>query len=381
MLDLTRSILVWREPVTARSRTICSCTKTVSSLTLAVSSWVVFRSSSNLVTLPAKSIRALLPLRLSWVTPAPRIGQAIDASMLRTTSTFPAVDIGSLLPRSQREEGRRNRTCQAQDNARKNLSTARRLFWEPRAMNGYLSDRVQVTLLYRPFQSPANRSLRVPTVSLKRPTKQAPNADGFPSWEESVGFCERGMGSDRGHGGAWGRGHGVAWGPGGHGPGRPGWLPTQVPHRSGLAHHAHPVPHLMNSRPARSVVGTWTWFRSRCTCQVSLQRLMRRHPLPLTGSLGLVPPLQRYYEVLRLPAAHFAALRFLRLAIPSLRPLFVPPAPDAEPWINLELVGGISSRRARWKRQGLPSSRRNPCDHSPYSSDPGVTRQAEWTMS
>src|SRR5271157_2348410 len=58
-----------------------------------------------------------------------------------------------------------------------------------------------------------------------------------------------------------------------------------------------------------------------------------------------------------------------------------PPAPDAEPWINLELVGGISSRLARWKRQGLPSSRRNPCDHSPYPSDPGVTRQAEWTMS
>ena len=28
----------------------------------------------------------------------------------------------------------------------------------------------------------------------------------------------------------------------GIGPGRPGWLPTQVPHRSGLAHHAHPVP-------------------------------------------------------------------------------------------------------------------------------------------
>ena len=53
------------------------------------------------------------------------------------------------------------------------------------------------------------------------------------------------------------------------GPGRPGWLPTQVPHRSGLAHHAHPVPHLMNSRPARSVVVTWTWFRSRCTCQMS----------------------------------------------------------------------------------------------------------------
>ena len=108
---------------------------------------------------------------------------------------------------------------------------------------------------------------------------------------------------------------------------------------------------------------------------------MRRHPLPSTGSLGLVPPLQRYYKVLRLPAAHCAALRFLRLAIPSLRPLFVPPGPGRGAVDKLELVGGISSRLARWKRQGLPSSRRNPCDHSPYSSDPGVTRQAEWTMS
>ena len=166
------------------------------------------------------------------------------------------------------------------------------------------------------------------------------------------------------------------------------------PHRSGLAHHGHHgssshefatgrslVNRLVSYPTPRSVVGYVDMFRSRCTCHVSLQRLMRRHPLPSTGSLGLVPPLQRYYEMLRLPAAHFAALRFLRLAIPSLRPLFVPPAPDAEPWINLELVGGISSRLARWKRQGLPSSRRNPCDHSPYSSDPGVTRQAEWTMS
>jgi len=47
-----------------------------------------------------------------------------------------------------------------------------------------------------------------------------------------------------------------------------------------------------------------------------------------------------------------------------------PPAPDAEPWINLELLGGISSRLARWKRQGLPSSQGIPCDHSPCSSTP-----------
>ena len=99
-----------------------------------------------------------------------------------------------------------------------------------------------------------------------------------------------------------------------------------IAHRSGLAHHA-PGSSSHEFATRGSVVVTWTWFRSRCTCQVSLQRLMRRHPLPSTGSLGLLPPLQRYYEVLRLPAARFAALRFLRLAIPSLRPLFVSPGP------------------------------------------------------
>ena len=41
-----------------------------------------------------------------------------------------------------------------------------------------------------------------------------------------------------------------------------------------------------------------------------------RHRLPSTGSRGLVPPPQRYYSVLRLPAAHPAALRCLRLAVP-----------------------------------------------------------------
>ena len=106
-----------------------------------------------------------------------------------------------------------------------------------------------------------------------------------------------------------------------------GGCPPKSPTDPGVHMTRHPVPHLMNSRPARSVVVTWTWFRSQCTWHVSLQRLMRRHLLPSTGSLGLVPPLQRYYEVLRLPTAHFAALRFLRLAIPSLRPLFVPPGP------------------------------------------------------
>src|SRR5271157_5469330 len=78
----------------------------------------------------------------------------------------------------------------------------------------------------------------------------------------------------------------------------------------------HPVPHLMSSLPARSGAVTWTWFRSLRTGHVSWPRFMRRCLLPSPGSLRLVPLLQRYYEALRPPDSLFAALRFLRLAIP-----------------------------------------------------------------
>jgi hypothetical protein len=44
-----------------------------------------------------------------------------------------------------------------------------------------------------------------------------------------------------------------------------------------------------------------------------------RCSLPSAGSLGSVPPLHRYYEALRLPAALPASLRFLRSAVPPLR--------------------------------------------------------------
>src|ERR1035437_5336517 len=111
-------------------------------------------------------------------------------------------------------------------------------------------------------------------------------------------------------------------------PGRPGWLPTQAPHRSGRAEFQHPVPHLMSSLPARSGAVALTDSRSRCTSPVSLPRVMRRCPLPSPGSLRLVPLAQRYYEALRLPAARLAALRFLRLAIPTWCPRFVPAARD-----------------------------------------------------
>ena len=56
-----------------------------------------------------------------------------------------------------------------------------------------------------------------------------------------------------------------------------------------------------------------------------------------------MPLLPRYYGTLRLPSARLAALRRLRLAIPSFRPLFIPTAQDERLWFDLELVLPVSS--------------------------------------
>jgi hypothetical protein len=82
---------------------------------------------------------------------------------------------------------------------------------------------------------------------------------------------------------------------------------------------------------------------------------MRRCLLPSPGSLRSVPPVQRYYETLRLPSVPLAALRCLRLAIPPLRPVRSQ-RPDAGPWTG-ELVFRFPSRICQWRRTGLSGSR------------------------
>src|SRR3974377_491775 len=79
-----------------------------------------------------------------------------------------------------------------------------------------------------------------------------------------------------------------------------------------------------------AVPHTTGWFRGDTLVRhgilgvVPTPRPQRGTPFAPTGSGRAVPPLQHYYGALRLLAVHLAALRFLRLAIPSLRPLFVP---------------------------------------------------------
>src|SRR4051794_33868942 len=62
---------------------------------------------------------------------------------------------------------------------------------------------------------------------------------------------------------------------------------------------------------------------------VSPRTTDRRRGIPFSprGPGGPVPPLRRSYEMLRLPTALRAALRFLRWAIPPVRPVFVPDGP------------------------------------------------------
>src|SRR5208337_3696401 len=71
-----------------------------------ISSRVFFTSPWSLATFSVSSVSAWLPLRLSWVTPAVSNIQTSDASMTKTTRTFPAVDISSLLPETQGEKRR-----------------------------------------------------------------------------------------------------------------------------------------------------------------------------------------------------------------------------------------------------------------------------------
>jgi hypothetical protein len=96
---------------------------------------------------------------------------------------------------------------------------------------------------------------------------------------------------------------------------------------------------------------------------------MTRRPLPSAGSLGMVPRLRRYYGTLRLPTVRLAAFRCLHLAIPSLRPSFVP------------LDGGRATGGLGVSGSGLPAgitmetigSLRfpgNPRDHCPCSATP-----------
>src|SRR5258708_17461922 len=91
---------------------------------------------------------------------------------------------------------------------------------------------------------------------------------------------------------------------------------------------------------------------------VPLRRPAIRRPLPSTGSRGSVPRLHRYYGAFRLPAAHPAALRCLRLAVPlfalALRSRRWPSAATAGQGLRVNRLPLVPVTARR--RQALPGS-------------------------
>ncbi len=139
----------------------------------------------------------------------------------------------------------------------------------------------------------------------------------------------RDRGSDAGTGGhaAGAGGPGTGGQTQGQGPGRPGsYLPGLPQIRTCPSKGIRFVTLRIRCPSHDQVVSRRHAGEARCPRRGSNSLSTTRRPLRSTGSGRAVPPLQGYYEALRLPATHLAALRCLRLAIPSLRPICSSPS-------------------------------------------------------
>jgi len=124
-------------------------------------------------------------------------------------------------------------------------------------------------------------------------------------------------------------------------PGRPGWLPTQAPHRpvrAGLPHTVLQATGLLRdqenlSRPSGSwsqlcypLKFRWDFVKVRWPCHLPLQRLRDpTPPFPPRGPSGWFPRFLGTIGVLRHPEPFPPRFVFLRLAVPRLRPLLRSP--------------------------------------------------------
>ena len=171
----------------------------------------------------------------------------------------------------------------------------------------------------------------------------------------------------------------------------PGGYPPGAPTDPYVRALAHTVPQGVDSRvlrPTRTLsdgvpfnmdtrfnaltmclaIGSTPWGRMGPTpwCLAFLDRV-RRVAFPcFLGSI----------KALRLPTVHPAALRFLRLAVPRLDPVFAPVGPG-RPASGPGVVGfGYPTTDSPWRRLGLPSSWGTPIARLRTFSDPGRTAVA-----
>ena len=108
--------------------------------------------------------------------------------------------------------------------------------------------------------------------------------------------------------------------------------------------------------------------------------VMTWRPLLSTGSLGMVPPLPRYYGTLRLPAVRLDPFEILHEPIPSCRPWFAPLG-RGRPTGGQGVVGSGLPIRIDDGNVGVSQVPWKPWWSLSVLFDPGRIRQAEWTMS
>jgi hypothetical protein len=165
--------------------------------------------------------------------------------------------------------------------------------------------------------------------------------------------------------------------------GRPGRLPASAPLGSGHAQLRHPALRATNS-PATSRPRPCVAIRRRYVEMVSRLGvpgispsggLVARRLLPSAGSLGSVPPPQRYYSTLRIPTTHPAALRCLRTGGIPVTPAVRSRGRRVSPARGLELVTRCSRRGIAEKMEGPPRFLGDLRERALFS-DPGGTTSA-----
>ena len=170
------------------------------------------------------------------------------------------------------------------------------------------------------------------------------------------------------------------------GLGGPGWLPTQGSHRPGRARLTHPVPLAMDSLPNNGIRSAIRWRyvdidpERQCIRDVSFQRDHdQTSRFPPRGPSGFpFPRFDGTIKTLRLPVIHPAALRCLRLAVPSLARSLR----SLRHGVRRRGPGAFAQRsgypiRIQVETTGPPTFLGNPLVPVPCSTTPaGSTRQA-----
>ena len=109
--------------------------------------------------------------------------------------------------------------------------------------------------------------------------------------------------------------------------------------------------------------------------------VMTWRPLLSTGSLGMVPPLQRYYGTLRLPAVHLDPFEFFTSRYHRVARGLLPSVVGVPPGARELSVPVSPSGMNDGKRLGSLRFPGSPLGHCPCSSTSAGSRQAEWTKS